>query len=44
MCMCYSSAADSIGAASMNVTQLALKAGVLCKITRSDSHNAVQRH
>jgi len=33
-----------MGLASVNLTQLTLKAAVMCEITRNDSHLAVQDH
>ena len=42
--MGYISAADTMALASVNLTQLAPKAAVLCEIARNDDHWAVQSH
>ena len=40
----YIFVADSMDLASVNLTQLAPKAVLLCEITRNDVHRAVQGH
>ena len=35
---------DSMGLASVNLMQLALKIAILCDVTRNDGHWAVQSH
>jgi len=37
-------AANSMGLASVDLTQLAVKAAILHEITRNDSHWAIQGH